>query len=94
MSICSLETRIFLVGVRWRHQNVKKEVEYSVHVEKMMQNLDLQESTSFFNHVYLWYTQRECKPIDIIIEECTKMLESRISAGVTEKLLSWWKNLT
>ena len=64
MSICSLETRIILVGVRWRHQNVKKEVEYSVHMEKLINNLDLQESTSFFDHVYLWCSRRECNLIE------------------------------
>ena len=53
MPICSLKTRIILVGVRGRHQNDKKEVEYSVHMEKLIKNLDLQESTSFFDHVYL-----------------------------------------
>ena len=41
MSICSVETRFILIDVRWRHQHVKKEVEYSVHVEKLMNNLDL-----------------------------------------------------
>ena len=30
-------------------------------------------------------TQRECKPNDIIIEEYTKMFESHISAGATDK---------
>ena len=59
-----------------------------------MQSLDLQESTSFFEHVYLWYTQREYKSIDIIVEEYTKMLESRISAAVTKNCLAGKKNLT
>ena len=90
-SICCLETRIILVDVRWRHQNIKKEVEYSVHEEKLMKIIDLEESTSFFDHLYLWYTQRDCKPIETIIEEYTMMLESRISAEATEKLLSWEK---
>ena len=57
-----------------------------------MKNIDLKESTSFFDHLYLWGTQRECKPIETIIEEYTKMLESRISADATEKLLSWEKS--
>ena len=40
----------------------------------MMKNIDLKESTSFFDHLFLWYTQRECKSIEIIIEEYLKML--------------------
>ena len=53
-----------------------------------MKNTDLQESTSFCDHVYLWCTQRECKLIETIFEEYAKMLESRISTGATAKLLS------
>ena len=51
-----------------------------------MKNVDLDEPTSFLDHIYLGCTQRECKQNDIIIEEWTKMFESRISAGATEKL--------
>ena len=36
--------------------------------------------------MYLGCTQRECKPNDAIIEECTKMFETRISPGATEKI--------
>ena len=32
------------------------------------------------------YTQRECKPNETCVEQYTKMFESRISAGATEKL--------
>ena len=51
-----------------------------------MKNVDLDEPTSFLDHVYLGCTQRECKPNEIIIEENRKMFESRISARATEKL--------
>ena len=44
-------------------------------------------------YVYLGCTQRECKPNEIVIEQDTKMFESRISAGATEKLPGW-ENLT
>ena len=54
-------------------------------------NVDFDEPTSFLDHVYLGCTQRECKPNEIMIEECTKMFESRISAGATEKLPGWEK---
>ena len=56
-----------------------------------MNNIDLDEPTSFLDHVCLGYTQRECKPIEIIIEQHTKMFESRISGGATEKLPGWEK---
>ena len=48
--------------------------------------MDLDEPTSVLDHVYLGCTQRDCKPNEIIFEECTKMFEPRISAGATEKL--------
>ena len=41
------------------------------------------------NQVFLGSTQRECKPNEI--EEYTKMFESHISAGATEKLPGWEK---
>ena len=52
-------------------------------------NVVLKEPTSFLHHVYLGCTQRECKPHETTIERYTKMFESRISAGATEKLLVW-----
>ena len=61
--------------------------------KKLMKNVDPDETDSFLDHVHLGCTQRECKPNEIIIEECTKMFESPISAGATEKLPGW-ENLT
>ena len=69
------------------HQNGWKEAECG-------SNVDLDEPTSFLDHEKLGCTQRECKPNEIIIEENTKMFESRISAGATEKLPGWEKNIT
>ena len=57
----------------------------------LMKNVDIEEPTSFLDHVHLGCTQRECKPNDTIIEEHKKMFESRISAGTTEKLPGWEK---
>ena len=57
--------------------------------KKLMKNVDLDELTSFLDHVNLGCIQRECKPNESIIEEYTKMFESRISAGATEKLTRW-----
>ena len=53
--------------------------------KKLMKDVDLEEPTSFLDHVYLGCTQRECNPNEIIIEEYTKMFESRISVGTTAK---------
>ena len=53
---------------------------------KLMKNVDINEPTSFLDHENLGCTQRECKPNETIIEQYTKMFESRNTAGVTEKL--------
>ena len=58
-----------------------------------MKLVDLGEPTSFLDHVYWGCTQRECKPNEISVEEFSKMFESRISAGATERLPGE-KNLT
>ena len=51
--------------------------------KKLMKSADIDESTSFLDHVYLGCTQRERIPNETIIEEFSKMFESRISAGAT-----------
>ena len=61
--------------------------------KKLMKNVDLDETTSFLDHVNLGCTQRECKPNEIIIEEHTKKIESRISAGAMKNCLGG-RNLT
>ena len=50
-----------------------------------MKLVDLGEPPSFLDHVYLGCTQREYKPNEIIIDKFRRRLESRISAGATEK---------
>ena len=57
--------------------------------KKLMKNVDLEESTTILDHVYLGCTQRECKPNETIVEQHTKVFESRISAGATEKFPGW-----
>ena len=59
--------------------------------KKLMKNVDIDEPTSFLDQVYLGCTQRERKPNETVIEQFSKMFESRISAGATEKLLVWQK---
>ena len=46
-----------------------------------VKKVDIDEPTSFHDHVHLGCTQRECKPNETITEQYTKMFESRISAG-------------
>ena len=48
--------------------------------------VDLGELTSFLDHVYLGCTQRQCEISKDIVDNYRTMFESRISAGVTEKL--------
>ena len=48
--------------------------------------VDLGEPTSFFDHVYLVCTQRQCEISKDIVDNCRAMFESRISAVGTEKL--------
>ena len=51
----------------------------------------LENRHRFFDHVCLGCTQRECTPNETTIEQCKKMLESRVSAGATEQLPGWEK---
>ena len=54
--------------------------------KKLMKLVDLGEPTSFLDHEYLGYPQRECKPNENTIDQYRAMFESRISAAATEKL--------
>ena len=44
--------------------------------KKLMKLVDLDEPTSFLDHIYLGCTQRECKPNKDIIEQYKEMFES------------------
>ena len=59
--------------------------------KKLMENVDLEEPTSFLDHVFLGCTQSECKSNESIIEKYAKMFRSRISAGATQKIEEWEK---
>ena len=48
--------------------------------------VNLGEPTSFFDHVHLGCTQRQCEISKDIFDNYRTMFESRISAGATEKL--------
>ena len=61
------------------------------HPRGKINDVDIDEPTSFFDHVYLGCIQRACKPNETVIEQDTKMFESRISAGATWKIPGWEK---
>ena len=48
--------------------------------------VDLEEPTSFLDHVYLGCTQRQCEISKDIVDNYRTTFESRISASETEKL--------
>ena len=52
----------------------------------LMKSIVLREPTSFFDHVYLGCTQRECQFSKVIVDNYRTKFESRISDGATEKL--------
>ena len=54
--------------------------------KELKKEVDLEEPTSFLDHVYLGCTQRECETSKDIVENYRDMFQSRISAGATEKL--------
>ena len=58
-----------------------------------MKDVDIEEPTSFLDHVYLVCTQRECKPNEQTIGQYNKMFETNISAGATEKIPGWDKDM-
>ena len=48
--------------------------------------VDMGEPTSFFDHVYLGCTQRQCEISEDIVGNYRIMFQSTISTGATEKL--------
>ena len=54
--------------------------------QTQMKDVDLGVPTSFFDHVYLGCTQRECQISKDIVDNYRSMFGSRIAAGTTEKL--------
>ena len=53
----------------------------------LMKDVDLEEPTSFLDHVFVGCTHRECTISNDIATNYRDMIESRISAGAQEKLL-------
>ena len=48
--------------------------------------VELEEPTSFLDHVYLGCTQRRCEISKDVVDQYRTIFESRISEGGTEKL--------
>ena len=68
----------------WHHIGWKENINL---VWKILnKEVDLGEPTSFLDHVYLGCTQRQCEISKDIVDNYRTMLESRISAGTTEKI--------
>ena len=63
-------------------------------MEEIDENVDVDEHTSFLDHVYLECTQRERKPNESIIEQYTKMFESHKFQLEQHKIYRSGKNLT
>ena len=55
-------------------------------MEVLNREVDLGEPTSFFDHVFLRCTERQCEISKDIVDNYRTMFESRISAEATEKL--------
>ena len=93
-SVCSfIGNNVFSVSVRGCDIKMAgKKQNLALMRKKLMKHVDIDEPTSFLDRVYLGCTQRECEPNGTIIEQYTKMFESRISAGTTVKLLGWRKH--
>ena len=91
MSICSSKTMTILIGIRGLHKNGWKDVVCMAPMWKKWNETSRSwRTTIILDHVYLGCTQREYKPNEIIIDKFRRRLESRISAGATEKTA--WKD--
>ena len=63
MPVRSQKTKVIPIGLCGWHQNGQKEAEFLAHMwKKLMKDVYIEEPTSFLDHVYLWCTQRWCKP--------------------------------
>ena len=87
--------RVILICVCGWHQIGWKETNSMWKV--LNKAVDLGETASFFDHVSLGCTQRQCEISKDIVDNYRTMFESRISVGGTEKLpfsenlrISWW----
>ena len=87
MLIRTPRKRIILVCVCGWQKIGWKETKHLIRCgEYSIKKVDLGEPTSFFDHVFLGCTQRQCEMSKDIVDNYRAMFESRISAEGTEKL--------
>ena len=75
MYVRSSKTRIVSVSTKMAGKNQNMTPMW----KKLMNNVDIDEPTSFLDHVFLRCTQLECNPNERIIEQHKKVFGSRIS---------------
>ena len=80
-----MSKRTILICVCGRCKTGRKEAEHIKPTWKM-EDVDLEEPTSFLDHVYLVCTQRECTISNDPVTSKRDMFESRISDGAKDKL--------
>ena len=86
LKIPNSEQKFFLSVYMDDIKMVKKKQNLALVWKKLMKDIDIEEPTSFLDHVYFGCTQRECKTSEKIIGQYNKMFESHISAGATGNL--------
>ena len=86
------QKRILLISVCGWHKIGWKKQNIDPMWKLLNKEVDLGEPTSFFDHVFLGCTQRQCEISKDIVDDYRTMFESRIWAGRTEKL-PYSKNL-
>ena len=89
MLICHRSTKTILISVCGRYQTGRQDRRWNRHggfLWQTLEDVDLREPTSFFDHVYLVCTQREWQTSNDIVGNYRNRFESRTSAGATEKL--------
>ena len=61
-----------------------------------MKNVDIEEPTSFLDHVYFGCTQRECKPGETIVFQLEQLKNYQVGKRLTQRLsrgLATWKDM-
>ena len=80
------EQRLFLSVYVDEIEMAGKKQNISPTLNVLMKDVDLGEPTSFFDHVQLCCTRRECRMSKDIVDNYRSMFKPRIAAGAKEKL--------
>ena len=78
MFICEPSKRTIPISVCGRYQTGMQDRKNRTDLDNFMKVVDLRETTSFLDHVYLGCTQRECQISKDIVANYRDMFESRI----------------